>query len=913
MNQPENMTLKGTLDQRSKTKNKVSLSDSISRPGRWIVLLVLILSPWAFGSVYNWAQTLMAIALLVGVGFWWIESALSDRKSQIIPYVAIFVLAGMLLGLIQVLPLPTFLADLVLGRQQEIYQEYSGDSAAAGRVSVNLEQTWRQLQMLALALAGLMLGSQYFRTPRDFVTLLVVCAANGTLLAFFGIVQKLTYDGKIFWTFPVLAGAPFATFINRNNAAGFLIMGLACCVGLLPIVMSVRKTTGPVPIISKEMPFWRQFYYYALFFVSELTASKLSVIVATVLIAGGVVGCTSRGGGLAMLVGGVATLLVYGVARRPKNMVFVLAPLVAMVVALTGWIGLSDQLLSRFENTDLADVSKMDGRFQNWHDTWPAVSDMGWLGSGLGSYRQVHRLYSVKAETALFEYAENQFFQALVEAGWPGLILFLGAWLLAFRYASLLIFQGQSATTIGAGTLGVFLLASQAAASFFDFGLYIPANMLLMSVLVGTLGYQSHALAGRVKKKNLLRFEFPKVLSQGLALLLFAALTITAIDLYRYSRLDREMVMKVENFHFATLDLAATDRKIEVLESLTRQNPATSALNYLGELWIHRARLMRLEAVQQEEEFRNASLMRDKDENIKLSERLWSMTTLQRIQEQAYYLKREVSKFQVAGFLNSPFIRDNLPIATRYFAYSRRRAPLQPVVHLQLGQLISAMGCEPEIERQGAASIERAIVLAPSNPAYRLFAGIFYLQTGNSLLAAPHLHEYLKLQPSKFPDLMNLLTGRTDRAIDPLQPLVIFEKIIPDDAKMLYQFGRDWTKDNPQVKLLALEKAVDLLGNTMPVRNEEILLLADIQLAKGDTGLAIEAMMAALRGNPMDQVTQLRVAQLLLEQNKLPEALVEAQKLLRFKRTDSVYNELIAQIKTKLENLKQEAEDGTKE
>ena len=63
----------------------------------------------------------------------------------------------------------------------------------------------------------------------------------------------------------------------------------------------------------------------------------------------------------------------------------------------------------------------------------------------------------------------------------------------------------------------------------------------------------------------------------------------------------------------------------------------------------------------------------------------------------------------------------------------------------------------------------------------------------------------------------------------------------------------------------------------------------------------------------MDQVTQLRVAQLLLQQNKLPEALVEAQKLLRFKRTDLVYNELIAQIKTRLENLKQDDEDGTKE
>ena len=95
MNQPENMTLKGTLDQRSKAKKKVaSLSEMISAPGRWIVLLILILSPWTFGSVYHWSQALMAIALLIGVGLWWIESAMSDRKTQTIPFLAIFVIAG---------------------------------------------------------------------------------------------------------------------------------------------------------------------------------------------------------------------------------------------------------------------------------------------------------------------------------------------------------------------------------------------------------------------------------------------------------------------------------------------------------------------------------------------------------------------------------------------------------------------------------------------------------------------------------------------------------------------------------------------------------------------------------------------------------------------------------------------------
>ena len=121
MNQPENMTLKGTLESRRRSKKDHSMADALALPGRWTLLLALVLAPWAFATVHHWSQQWMAILLLISVGFWWFDTAMNHRKTQTLPYVVLFVLIGILLGLLQLVPLPQFLADMVLGRQSEIY------------------------------------------------------------------------------------------------------------------------------------------------------------------------------------------------------------------------------------------------------------------------------------------------------------------------------------------------------------------------------------------------------------------------------------------------------------------------------------------------------------------------------------------------------------------------------------------------------------------------------------------------------------------------------------------------------------------------------------------------------------------------------------------------------------------------
>ena len=98
MNQPENMTLQATL-QSGASNSTTSLRQKLEWPGRIAILLAVMLTPWLFGGVYFSAKFLMAICCLVGVGLLWFESGVSERSSLVLPYLAVPLGIGILLGL----------------------------------------------------------------------------------------------------------------------------------------------------------------------------------------------------------------------------------------------------------------------------------------------------------------------------------------------------------------------------------------------------------------------------------------------------------------------------------------------------------------------------------------------------------------------------------------------------------------------------------------------------------------------------------------------------------------------------------------------------------------------------------------------------------------------------------------------
>lgn len=904
MNQPDNMTLRSTVgnpnpksDSDSDSgsgggKKRTSLSDVFSWPGRIALLFALVLSPWAFASVENWAQCWITIALLVGLAFWWFETALNNRTSQVFPFIALLVFLGLGIGLVQTISIPDWIAQFLLGRQQEIYTDFSGNADSRVSISLDREGTWNQIRLLVIAVSGLLLGCRYFRGKRDITLLLSVVTLNGVVISFFGVIHKLTDNGKIYWIREV-AGGCFGPFVNKNNAAGYLLMCLGCCLGLMTIVMAQRKTDGPIQIVSREIPIWRQWYFYLIGFVAELTATKVAVIISAIMIAAAIPSSLSRGGVVGLFVASIGTILVFGMARKPKNFGFVLLPLLGLMLALFCFIGFGEDLMQRFERIDTVNMSTADSRVEHWKDTWPVVGDMGPLGSGLGSYRNVHRLYRTGPETALFVYAENQYFQSVVEAGWPGLILFLLAWLLAFKYASIALFQGNSPTTIGVGTMGTFVVFSQAVVSCFDFGLYIPSNMLMLAVLIGFLAYHCQALSGRLKKKTWLRFKIPNYMTQVVILVLFAGATMVALDLYRRASLDRLMIPRAVNLDRFNLGMEQTDARIAALTSRIQRNPTVEALNYSGELWMHRSRLALFESLVETPEFKLASAVRDASGLKELTDNLWNLTDIQRMQEMAFYLRREQPRYEVAEYLNGAPIRENLPSALSYFSHSRMASPLQPLIHLRIGEIKGVIA----EARDGDLDIERALKLAPSNPVFREVAGVYYLQSGNVDAAVPHFKKYLELMPRHFSHLMPLITGRTTRNMVALDDEAI-SRIIPDNGKMLYEYVVKYMTDESPMKEDFLERAAQVVSDAPFKMRENEVLLGDIRLKQGDLPNAAQSYRSALTRQPNDPKTRYNLAWILKELGRLDEALEEAEYLKTHTEPNTTYNEFLKDVES---------------
>ena len=868
MNTAKNLTLEATLAQSqapsSADKAEIWL-DKLTWLGRILLLCILVIAPWEFGAVDPWAQRQIAIVIGICLAIWWFETALRRTKTQVLPYVFVPIAIGILLAMLQLWELPSWLSSL-LGRQKELYQQLGADLKLSPTISMSHEGTRCFIGLVTLATSALVLGCRYFRTRFEVTLLLATMTINGALISFFGIIQALTSErGFIYWTIELVnGGSPFGPYVNRNNGAGFLLICLACSIGLIVILMANKTERGPRQIVSKEMPFWRQFTFHLALFLSELDAKKSASILASMLIGIGIISSLSRGGVLALMVGLAVTLVFYGMARRPSFTGFIFLPMLALALGIASWIGFADQLLERFDRVTLDSGTN---RLGHWQETWPAVSDMGLLGSGIGSYEHVHRLYRTTPELSIFKFAESQYFQTLVEMGWPGLVLLVGCWAFVYYYSAFSLWRGRSPLTIAMATMGIFLCISVMVASAFDFGLYQSANMIAMAVMVGALAYNAHALAGRLKEKSWLRFQFPNSYSQVIGLVLFSGVFVVGLEIHNRAKIDSKRIVSPKQFTATRPDLSTTERLISELSPLVRRTPVSRGLNYLSLLYVHRMRLQHLEQLLSSSSATTQRMA--KDEEISFAENLWALTSPENVHQNIYSLQRESSLLGARAYQQQNFIQENIRHAINALNLSRRSSLLQANEQIRLTRLYAIVG------KTGKASkhAEIAAQLAPGSLSIHNLAGIFQLQSGNSDQAAPFIRHYLELEPRHYKKMADLISGSTARKISQPNDESILNHFLPDDPSMIYRYVMEHMSPSSPTHKAGLRKADELMVDVSPADHPNMVLSAQIKLAMGDIDGAIKRFKDSLVSDPMDSFVHTEIVNLLNSQGKFRESI----------------------------------------
>jgi O-antigen ligase/tetratricopeptide (TPR) repeat protein len=485
----------------------------------WCSLLIAVVTicilPWLLGGAVPRAGLFLqagtfAAAILT------ILARLVSGRSFALPPLGTAVLLGMAaIGLTQLQP---WLPSAISMMDHSVYPEFRAQlprpeapetNAAAKRFpaasrSVAPARTRRHVaQWIAVAVLLCVVADSLTRSDQLLCILGLLCL-NAGCLTILSLQQLLGKGGRgLTEAWNISDTKPFGPFVNPNNAAGWLLVHVALAIGLVVVVWGRNPPTGWSH--SFKRPSWQDRLFATLTIARHRLASLNNIqilsMVTVVLLLTGVAATLSRAG----IVAGIFGLVVCAASLMQwKQSLLLLVPvsilLTGVSLTLTAF-DLDTRVLA--ELMTLKDpVSESTSRLLHWTDSLSSLRDFPWLGSGQGAYAWATLPYLEHGTSTWFMNADNQYVEILVESGILGLMLFAGFGLLLTVQSLQLIrskarsrsHNGLWSHRVAVGLAGTTMLASQAVAAFFDFGIGRSSTMSAIAVFGGILAasHRSH-------------------------------------------------------------------------------------------------------------------------------------------------------------------------------------------------------------------------------------------------------------------------------------------------------------------------------------------------------------------------------------------------------------------------------------
>jgi O-antigen ligase len=320
------------------------------------------------------------------------------------------------------------------------------------------------------------------------VVLLVIIFSS--LMAFYGILQRLADMEEIYGLRPPGQAIPFASFINQHHFAAFMEMTIGVALALL-----LGKATEN---------------------------NKRIFLLIAVLIMGIALVFTSSRGGMLSLLGVIGFVITANLLKRPKgetnspieiggnfrrNFALIGGGLVLILVLFGSvlLLGGDESLIRGIGLANPEDIS--NGRRHFWQIAWRIFLDYPILGAGLDAYATAFSQYDTWNGVFRVEQAHNDYLQILADAGILGLSCVAAFIFLLFKKGLRVVGESSNSfrrdLAIGAlaGCCGILIH------SFFDFPLRTPSNAFFFLVLAVM------AIAPIVSQKSLRRKRKNKLIS----------------------------------------------------------------------------------------------------------------------------------------------------------------------------------------------------------------------------------------------------------------------------------------------------------------------------------------------------------------------------------------------------------------
>lgn len=473
------------------------------------VTFLLFFAPFAFGGVELWAKGVVQIITGVVVAAWLLGSR--RHRERGVPLgrartAALGVPIGLflLLVFVQLLPLsPAWMARLAPGTH-DLYEralpgyaqgrpfqsadlvpwllaDHAGATGAGSvlsppepaslpslfptsapvnrPLSIYPAQTRDRLTQLLCWVGLFAVVAGHYVTPERRMRLLATAVFSGLAVSIVGIIQQLTWNGKLLWIREGNYLGVFGPFVNRNSYAAFAgtLVPVALALALEAAGRADRRRGETLP----RVVLW------------SFTAMAIW---------GGVFLSLSRGGilttGLSILAM-LLFLLAYSRSRRTFELI-VLGGVVLFCVGFVVWIGPGEVVERLGTLREGQNVPTFAHRWKAWARMLPMIDNHQALGTGLGTFRFAFMRFAPPAE-GWWTTAHNEYVEVVTDTGVVGALLVatgLAAYLLIVvrprlrDHGDRYLYAGMAAGLAG------LLIHSIANSS-----LQVPANGLLVAVL----------------------------------------------------------------------------------------------------------------------------------------------------------------------------------------------------------------------------------------------------------------------------------------------------------------------------------------------------------------------------------------------------------------------------------------------
>ncbi len=438
------------------------------------LIAMVLLSPLPFGSVPQWAWSAMAGAtgaLLLGWG--WL--AITARVTLVRPPLRLswavvpFALALAWAAFQTVPSSPASLHHPLWRSTAEVL-----GTTYHGSISLDPAAGWASIVRIVTCAGIFWLALQFGRDAEQARRMFAAVALGAAGYGLYGLLVQFSGVNTILW-FDKTAyhDVVTATFVNRNSFATFAGLGLLCAVAVLR--ESIRRILDATPDAKER-------------FRRLLDGHPIrdGLLLAAALVSGTAILLSESRAGTAASGLALAVFFVLLAARRR-------APVRTAAITV-GACALAGAALLAFSGEGVerrlwSAESDWEGRAAIAERTRAAIREAPVLGTGLGTFASVYRLYRPAGNEPRVERAHNDYLEMALELGVPAAASFvaaLGAIALACGAGAFVRRRhaGLSAVGFAAGVL-------VGAHALVDFSLQVPAVAATFALVLGAASAQS--------------------------------------------------------------------------------------------------------------------------------------------------------------------------------------------------------------------------------------------------------------------------------------------------------------------------------------------------------------------------------------------------------------------------------------